>query len=283
MPNKDVLNITVAAKTIEEGKIMLSSIVSAIVRNVTMVNGCEVETLMCEKGRELLMGSERISEALLSSNRADEFELKKVLYDSSLVKDNMSIAFRCNDTFCGRVKFQCIDVGRVWDSLKTDALLLILAENNVLDGKVIPDVPTIVAILSNTNHDKTIAETELKNYATDRIVNTVTKSAYSCYWYNPYGFDGDSINSIEEASPYGVDDFFWKLMNYAARNGQKYYTDIISQSLKIIKTRRSIFQKSSERRRRELENARKKYVFAVNSIYGIEQLLALTDNNFRQK
>lgn len=181
MPNKDVLNIKVAAKTIKDGKIMLSSIVSAIVRNVMIVNGCEVETLMCEEGKELLMGPERLAETLLSSSRADGFKLKKVLDDSSSVDDNMSVAFQCKDAFCGRVEFQCIDVGSVCDSLNIDALLLVLDDKSVLNGTVPSNVPTVIAVLSDTSHENPLAEITFGNYVTERIAHIVTNSVHSCY------------------------------------------------------------------------------------------------------
>lgn len=275
MPKKDVLNVAVVSENLNDGKIMLSSIVAAIVRNVLTVNDNEIEASMCDEGKELLSGSERIAESLLASNRADAFSLKKALIEANSISDNMTIAFRCNDTFCGRVHFQCLTADKTDECRESDAVLFIADENKIADSNVQIGKPVVIAVKTEKFHGKAEIENGIESYISQQFLNAIEEHGYAAYWYNPLGFDNEKINSIEEAAPYGVEQLFVKLMNYAAEYGQSYYRKIIAYSQKMVSMRRSVFQKKSPRRVLELEDARKRYSYAVNSIYGIEQLLTI--------
>lgn len=280
MPLDNTLDIAVISNNKNNSRIMLASIVSEIVNKTSTVNDYNVIASIREKGKELLFGSENLEESLIASKRADGYSLGTALESAEKISDSVDISFLCKnpDTFCGRVQLHCESSDTQIDHEITDAVLLVTDKNDKQNEIFVPeDIPIVVSVYCESEPVNISADDRLSSMVSENVCNTVKSHKHFCGWYNPYGFDNGKQKDAEDASPFGIDKLFWQLMNFAAETGQQYYQNIVSCSLKTISARRSVFQRNSQRRVLELEDARKNYAHAVDSLYGIEQLLAITE------
>ncbi|MCM1507914.1 MAG: hypothetical protein NC177_12400 [Ruminococcus flavefaciens] len=280
MPLDNTLDIAVISSNKNNGKIMIASIVAEIVNKTSSVNGYDVIASIREKGKELLFGSEEVKESLKASERADSYSLKTALLSADNISNTVNISFVCRnpDIFCGRVHFHCESDDINIDPSVTDAVLLVTDKDNKQQKLSMPEnIPVVAAVYCESEPENININDSFGAMVSESIYNTVKSRRCFLGWYNPYGFNDGKLNSAENASPFGIYELFWKLMNLASERGKQYYQNIVSESLKTISSRRSVFQRDSRRRVMELEEARKKYAHSVDSLYAIEQLSAITE------
>lgn len=276
--------ITVLANNDGDRRIMLAAIVERTARNRFRINDTAVQIGMQERGREILYGDEDIREAMAGNARLNEFAIEKALENPMQIPQEMELALRAENKYCGRLRFRCMDIPENLDDL-VDVMLIILNENSREENleqhsRIILNNCKWTAIVAAVVCTEPPGENDDPKEAFDRILPEFGKKLkerkFFCGWYNPYGFSSGVLRSTDNPQPFGVEDIFLKTLGYAAEVRTDFLRRSAEKSLEVIKSRRSIFQRDSVRRMIELEKSRVRYSCAVKDIYASEQLLALT-------
>lgn len=279
--------ITVAAQNADDSRILLAAITEAMVRNIVTRHDREIVISMRAKGAELLFGAEDTQEELVASSRAADFALGQALQNPAQVPDSMELSVRFKDWFCGRIHFGCfLPDSDIAEFTRTTDTVLILLDTQNTDQKqehlisLVKDADAGISFVIQCHQppspDNT-PEAWLKKEA-PYLYDLAQDRMCAYQWYNPYGFQPDGTpNSADNAVPFGAEALFWDTMHISASLRSQFLQQKAEEMLRIIRSRNSMFQKDSVRRRLELDHARANYAAAVQHMYGAEHLLSVTD------
>lgn len=283
-----MLRIAVVAEDYFTSQVFLAAMVHDTVNDIVKIGTKNINIHISEEGHEVAYDSDSIVIALRSSKRADSYSLMNALNDPYCVpQEELKLSVRTFENFFGRAHFISVGADENKNLSGVDGALFIVEShfsdemNRIAQSCVFDGIPVTVAVMCKN-------ESEYNNGIADKALGVLDKDMKLCPfakyigWYNPYGFAQNEQLSPESAAPLGIQPLFWSVLRGAAGKKADVLSAAMHYSEKVIKSRASIFQKSSIRRNIELNNARKAYSKNGAEIITVENMLDLANEYFNE-
>lgn len=244
-------------------------------------NGVAVEISMKDVGDEFIADENvRTKKIIDSIQTMSQYNPMEALKQSKSAPLEAVLLLIANDMYCGRVCFH--DYGA--DNGKSSDAAIIIVESTdsydfilrVLEDDSEKKLPIVFALRNKqvyANSDG--AEKKLFEYFPN-LKEKLKGREYLTVWYNPLGFDeSGKERNVKDPSPFGIEEVFWKSVEFASSSRVKKDSASLERCQKIIELRNGRRQQSSIRRQLSLVRARKEYSGCAVRLYSSENLYAL--------
>ncbi len=280
-----IQQIAVVCGNSENYRLFFAALTEVMINNYVSHHNRHIDISMRQRGLEILQGSEDTEEGMMASDRAKQFSF----LDISKIPNEWEVVLRNENQYCGTVCFSGaspdVPIKKYRDIIDT---VLILIDKKTVSipeeyvRKLISDSVSGVCFALKCDspiQGQESAEEFVKNNFSSLYSLLAGRLSAFC-WYHPYGFQPNGEpKPAEDATPYGIDELFWNVMRISATMRINYLQQLAEEKTEIIRKRNSVFQRNSMRRVLELNRAREAYSMAVQSMYAVEQLLAVTEGS----